>query len=105
MQRANQGRRGLECESGSLARGTSGGRLPTGRCARATRSGRGHGSRRGRGPAAGSAAPGGGGGWKPETTLALGALTAARAMEAFVLMWAKAYAALDRRLFNVAVVS
>jgi predicted dinucleotide-binding enzyme len=42
--------------------------------------------------------------WKPENILDLGDLTGARAMEAFVLMWAKAYAALDRELFNVAVV-
>jgi predicted dinucleotide-binding enzyme len=43
-------------------------------------------------------------GWTPDNILDLGDLTAARGLEAFVVLWLKLYAAVDRELFNVAVV-
>jgi 8-hydroxy-5-deazaflavin:NADPH oxidoreductase len=43
-------------------------------------------------------------GWKPENILDLGDITAARALEMFVPMWGRLYSALDRELFNIAVV-
>lgn len=43
-------------------------------------------------------------GWRPETILDLGDLTAARGMEMYVALWLKTFAAVDRELFNVAVV-
>jgi hypothetical protein len=43
-------------------------------------------------------------GWKPDDILDLGDLTAARGLEAFVVLWLKLYAAVDRELFNIAVI-
>jgi predicted dinucleotide-binding enzyme len=43
-------------------------------------------------------------GWKPENILDLGDLSAARALEMFVPLWARIYSALDGQLFQIAVV-
>jgi 8-hydroxy-5-deazaflavin:NADPH oxidoreductase len=43
-------------------------------------------------------------GWKEENILDLGGLRAARGLEMFVILWVDLFAALDRQLFNVAVV-
>jgi 8-hydroxy-5-deazaflavin:NADPH oxidoreductase len=42
--------------------------------------------------------------WREENVIDLGDLTAARALEMFVPLWARLYAALDRQLFNIAIV-
>jgi 8-hydroxy-5-deazaflavin:NADPH oxidoreductase len=42
--------------------------------------------------------------WRDENVMDLGDLTAARALEMFVPLWVRLYSALDRELFNIAIV-